>query len=61
LFDGDVNDLCALKKLDELSAIRLSKDLDEVRTIARKSAFLRYIRPLINGRQAQSRDAIYDK
>ena len=61
LFDRDVGDLSAAEELDELSAHKLSKDLNEARSVASKAAFLRHFGPLIDGWQAQRCGAVHDK
>ena len=41
-------------------AITSRKTLDETWAVGRKAALLRFVRPLINGGQAQRCDALHD-
>jgi hypothetical protein len=61
LLDRDVDDFSALKKLNELTAERLSKDLNEVRSVRCKAAFFRYFGRLIDSREAQYRNPLHYK
>jgi hypothetical protein len=61
LFDRDVGDLDAAEELNELSALRLSKDLNDARSVGGKAAFLRHFGKLIDGREAQYCNPVHYK
>jgi hypothetical protein len=61
LFDGNVGDLDAPQELNELTAVRLSKDLNEARSVRCKAAFFRHFGRLIDGREAQYRNPFHYK